>query len=507
MLKKHRPSPSPAAALQPGQDVIAPKNQPNFPAVGVTLASYKHDPFQGLKNGGQPPQPPPGRFKRLFQKITLKRVVLALLVLIMVPGLWLGWKFIYNAHKLFGGGVFSIFTTSKLDGEDVGRVNILLAGDSADDPGHAGGTLTDSIMILSINTKDHTAFMLSVPRDLYVKMPGDGYAKINAANVYGSAEHFSGSGYPAGGMGLLEKIIEQDFGININYYALIDYNAFKQAVDAVGGIDLNIQSSDPRGLYDPDTDWTTRGVLVKLSNGTHHLNGQQALDLARARGDAYGSYGFPMADFDRTTHQRQMLVALKSKAVSAGVVTNPIRLGQLFDAIGGNVKTDFTLSNVHRLYDVTKGINTNSIKSLSLDNAGGKDLLQGYDAPDGESTLIPAAGLDNYNQIQNFLRGLTSNNPVVKEAANIVVLNGTNSYGLAAQKQKVLESHYLNVTQIGDASASQAKTLIIDNSAGKKPATKQLLESIYGNNVTTTNPYSSTYKADFIIVLGSDQVS
>jgi LCP family protein required for cell wall assembly len=87
-------------------------------------------------------------------------------------------------------------------------------------------------------------------------------------------------------MGLLEETVNQYLGITTNYYAVIDYTAFRDSVDAIGGIDFTVNSSDPRGIYDPSIDWTTKGPLVKLSNGVHHLNGEQALDLARARGDA-----------------------------------------------------------------------------------------------------------------------------------------------------------------------------------------------------------------------------
>ncbi|HET7320200.1 MAG TPA: LCP family protein, partial [Candidatus Saccharimonadales bacterium] len=319
-------------------------------------------------------------------------------------------------------------------------------------------------------------------------------------------EHFSQSGYPSGGMGELEKVVEQDFGVNINYYALIDYGAFRQAVNAVGGIDVTINSPDGR-LYDPNRDWQTNGPLVNLRNGQHHLNGQQALDLARARGDPsqYGySIGYEQSDFTRTANQRMMLLALKSKVKSASVITNPIRLGQLFDAIGKNVQTDFKANDMRRLYDVTKDIDTNSIKSISLNDVNGKNLLQSYQGFNGESALIPAAGLNNYSQIQAFLRGLTSNNPVVKESANVVVLNATDSYGLAAREQKILQARYINVTQIGDAGTNRATTLVIDNTGGKKPATKQLLQTIYGVTASTTNPYTS-YHADFIVVVGADR--
>ncbi|HUA13233.1 MAG TPA: hypothetical protein VL989_01910, partial [Candidatus Sulfotelmatobacter sp.] len=135
------------------------------------------------------------------------------------------------------------------------------------------------------------------------------------------------------------------------------------------------------------------------------LNGQQALNLARARGDESAgdiSYGFPDGDFERTLHQRQMLLALKQKVTTGSVIANPIRLGQLFDALGSNVKTDFNTSNVERLYDLSKKIPDSKIKSLSLNNANGQNLLQSYYA-DGQDALVPALGVNNYSAIQSYV--------------------------------------------------------------------------------------------------------
>lgn len=488
-----------------------PKKPPvAFPAVGMTLSSYNHDPFEKMRQQ-QAVNDKPSRWQRLRRGVTLKRAALTLVLLVVLAGGWVGWKFIYNAHRLFGGSVFGIFSTTKLKGEDSGRVNILLAGNSADDPGHQGGNLTDSIMILSIDTKDNTGFMLSIPRDLYVAIPGNGHQKINAAYPDGNADHFQENGYPDGGMGQLEKIIHDDFGITTDYYALINYNAIKQAVDDVGGITINIQSSDPRGLYDPDIDYATHPhqPLVKLSNGEHTLNGEQALDLARARGDAYGSYGFAGSDFTRTANQRAMLLALKSKATSAGVLANPVKLGGLFDAIGGNVKTDLNLSEVHRLYDITKNISGNNIQSIALNNANGQNLLMNYTAYDGESALAPAAGLDDYSDIQQYLQQLMSNNPIVREGATVVVLNGTSTSGLASKQEAKLQNDNIQVSAVGDAdNQSVTSSQIIDNSGGKMPATLALLKSIYGSDhVTTTNPYNGRYNANFIVIVGSDQLS
>ncbi len=478
-----------------------------FPSIGMTLRNYQYDPRDRHKRRDQTVVLKSHWWQRLSDRVTLKRAVITLAIVMLLIGGFVAGKFIYNAHKLFGGSIFSVLSTTKLKGEDVGRVNILLAGNSADDPGHSGANLTDSIMIVSIDTRHNKAFLLSVPRDLWVKIDDSGHQKINEAYVTGKENGFNESGYPKDGMGQLEQVISQDMDIKINYYALIDYKALEQAVNAVGGVDITIKSNDPRGLYDPNIDYSTNGPLVRLSNGRHHLNGREALDLARARGDSYNSYGFAASDFDRTQHQRDMLVALKSKAVSPGVIANPDKLTKLSDAIGNNVKTDFKLPEVHRLYDLTKKISSRNIKSLSLNDANGKNLLMSYSAPGGQSALIPAAGIDNFYEIQSFINRQISSNPVVQEAAKVVVLNGTNKDGLATQAKKKLASGSVIVTQVGDASGPHPTTSIIDVSGGKKHATRSLLVKTFGNHVTTTNPYAGIYDADFIVVLGDDRSS
>lgn len=479
----------------------------NFPGVGMTLPSYKPDsPGRTRLTGGRPAARQ-SRLRRIFSRRSLKRALLTIFIVGALIGLFIGAKFLYNAHKLFGGSIFGALHSTKLRGENRGRVNILLAGNSADDPGHQGGTLTDSIMIVSIDTRNHTAFLMSIPRDLWVDIPGGGHQKINAAYVVGQEDHFNEPGYPEGGMGLLEKVVHDNFGIPIDYYALVNYNALRDSVNAVGGIKFTVKSDDPRGLYDPSIDYKTHGPLVRLSNGAHTLNGEQALDLGRARGDAYGSYGFANADFTRTQNQRQMLIALKNKALSPGVIANPAKLTSLFDSIGGNVKTDFKLSEVHRLYDISKTINSKNIKSLSLNDANGKNLLTSYSTADGESALIPAAGIDDFSDIQAFVHQQTSSNPVVRENAGIVVLNATGISGLASQERTKLRIKDLNVIDIGDARENQAVTTIIDNTAGKKPATRKLLTQIFGDHFTTTNPYANAYDADFIILLGADKAN
>jgi hypothetical protein len=203
-----------------------------------------------------------------------------------------------------------------------------------------------------------------------------------------------------------------------------------------------------------------------------------------------------------------MLVALKSRAVSAGVIANPNKLTKLSDAIGNNVKTDLKLPEVRRLYDLVKDIPASGIQSLSLNDVNGKSLLASYATPRGQSALIPAAGLDDFSDIRAFMNRQTSSNPVVREGATMVVLNGTNTDGLATRFKKKLTDKKLIVEDVGDAIGSHTTTTIIETVPGTKPGTKAALLKQFGSTttVTTVNPYVSIYDTDFIIVLGTDQV-
>ena len=395
MFKKKTPTP----ASQPYRPMTA--EAAAFPPIGSTLPQpgyYQSRTYQ------QPPARPALAPQKKSWKSRIKRIFIVLLVLGFLAGAFVGVKLAINASKAFDGNLFGLLQNDKLKGEDQGRVNILLAGNSADDPGHAGADLTDSLLLLSIDTDNKRAFMMSIPRDLYVDIPDNGYAKINEVYADGKESGFSEAGYPDGGMGLLEKVVGQNFGIDIHYYALINYTAFREAVNAVGGIDVNIQSDDPRGLYDAMIAKADGGPL-RLKNGPQTLDGQTALNLARARGSGI-NYGFAQSDYTRSEHQRMMLVALKEKAASAGVVSNPVKLSSLLDSFGNNVTTDFQTSEVRRLYDLSKEIPSASITSVGLNDVEGKSLLASYRTRSGQSALVPKAGVDDYSEIQAYLTKL-----------------------------------------------------------------------------------------------------
>jgi len=444
------------------------------------------------------------RLKRIF-----KYTSLVIVSLIVIVGGYLGFKFFHNIDKVFGGNVISnfssLFSSTTLNGESTGRVNILVAGDSADQLNHGGAELTDSIVLVSIDTQNNTAFMLSIPRDLWVNIPGMGNVKINAAND-NTGTHFAG--YAQNGMGILQHIVTTDLGIPIDYYALSDYGAFREAVNAVGGVSVNIQSPDPRGLYDSNAN-------LKLPNGSVFLNGQEALNLARARGDGYNSYGFPNSDFDRTEHQRQLFTAIAAKAKTIGVLTDPIKIGDLFDTIGNNVETNLSLKDVLQLIKITKNINLSKVQSFSYCatlsiglNGCNKAILTDYTDPaSGQEAIIPVAGLGDYTQMQQYYNQLTSNNPVVKEDANIVILNGGGISGLAGIYQTKIDNAGGNVTSIGDAPATYPTNEIINNSGGQFPATLTYLESIFGKNLVASTTTNNPGSANFVVIIGANQKS
>lgn len=353
----------------------------------------------------QRPEPAEKPKKRKWIKRTAFALVLLIIFPIVFIGAWDAKNASSAAEKMFGSGnLMNMLAPASLD-DDNGRVNVLIAGFSADDPGHGGAELTDSIMVMSLDKKTHKGYMLSIPRDLYIDIPGVGYKKINEAYYWGKQNKFSENGYPKGGMGLLEKTISEKMDIKISNYFLINYGAVKDVVKALGGIKVTIKSNDPRGIYDPNFKPNEGGGL-KLSNGTHKINASQALRLTRARGSTYGSYGLRMSDFDRTKNQREVIKGIKEKLTYKKLLDPRINK-PIFDAFAKNIKTDLKLNEVLPLYRLFNSVPEKQLKSVGF-RTEKTSLLSSYRTPTGQSALIPNGGVDNYTEINSFINKLNN---------------------------------------------------------------------------------------------------
>lgn len=377
-----------AKGVQTGRNL--PGNLPNK-YKAYTPASRQKARQAAAETSSEPEVVPQRRWKRVL-KWSLFSILLLVIAFVAVIAAWDVRNISSAEKKMFGtGNVMSLINSGGLQTDSNGRVNVLVAGNSVDDPGHSGAKLTDSILLISMNPADNTGYMLSIPRDLYVNIPGYGHGKINSA-------------YQDGGMSLLQEVVEVDFGIKVSYNFLVDYSAVKEIVNALGGIEITVNTPDGK-LYDPSIDWTNGGPLVDLSNGTHHLNGQQALNYTRARGDAYGSIGFDgQADFKRTEDQRQVVAAIKSK-LNWKLILNPQKNGKILSAIATNVKTSAPASAARPLFGLYNSIPNSKMKSYGLRNLNGKNYLRSLYTYAGDS-LIPSAGLDDFSQIQAAIQKL-----------------------------------------------------------------------------------------------------
>lgn len=456
----------------------------------------------------------PKKRRRLPSKKTVKRIVIAFVIIVVLVFGYIGIKALIASGRVFKGNLFDLLGSGQaLKADQYGRSNILVFGTSEDDgPDHGGANLTDSIMIVSLDQKNKNAGMISVPRDLWVDYGtacNSGYAgRINEVYTCFSDE---GADEKKGAEALMKNVSE-NFGIEIQYYAHVNYGVVRQSVDAVGGVDVVIESADPRGVLDRNFDWDCPGgrntcFNVKYPNGPVHLNGKQALYLARARGAgppgtiAGQTYGLPQANFDREKNQQKILTALKAKATSAGTLSNPIAVTNLIDSMGDNVRTNFNGGEIKTLINLGKDIPTDKIKSVSLVEPDNEVVMTG--SVGGQSVVIPVGGEGAFAAVQSYVRQKL--NALSGESAVIDVLNGSDGFGVATAKAEELRAAGLTVEKVGDAPAGNyAPMQWYDMSKGKQTKTSAKLKQLLGVDAAgTTLPSGVQSSADFVIIVGN----
>lgn len=259
--------------------------------------------------------------------------------------------------------------------KEPGRLDMLILGIRGKDDKYAeeaGALLTDTIMVFSHDQLTKKSSLVSMPRDLYVKI-GTGKNKINSAYEYGLLKK-EGTDY-------VKKLISQITGIYIDNVVVVDFSSFKKLIDQLGGIDVTLTKP-----FREETQW---GYVFELPVGNNHLNGQSTLYYIRSR--------FSSNDFDRALRQQQVLFAIKEKVTALNLISDPIKTLSVITTLSQNIKTDINLWNVKEIIDLSKEVDTSPAmfkkQVLSTDN-----LL--YQAIGHKDTYILLPQGDNFDRIK-----------------------------------------------------------------------------------------------------------
>ncbi|MFZ2299822.1 MAG: LCP family protein [Candidatus Moraniibacteriota bacterium] len=372
------------------------------------------------------------------------------LVLLCIAGGAFAWKTGVTLNKISGGNanIFKSLVKSlpgakdTLDGESDGRINILLIG-MRGEGAVGGGSLADTIMVLSLHPKqddqDTTrASLISIPRDLYVKVPGrEEQRKINAVYALGEERALH-----RGGMEDMRTIVGEITGLDIPYAVTINFQGFRDLVNAIGGITINLDQPFEEGLQFRGLEKRCDGVKytvfagnyeekrIQRKNGTYYANpkryplcfekmtqediaelecggdfklpagenlldGDKALCYARAR--------YASSDFDRARRQQEVIKLIKAKALSLGTLADFSKINAMLDSLGNNTSTNMEAWELKRLFDLyQKAGDTNQINQKVLENSE-EGLL--YNPPQTKETgyiLLPRG--DNYDRIHELFR-------------------------------------------------------------------------------------------------------
>lgn len=340
-------------------------------------------------------RPPKKYIPNIKNKKRIKLIILvSVIIILIIPVFYLfktGMAFskiltIKNIawEKIFGGKLpSSEYTPAK----DEDRINFLLLGIRGEgDPN--GGLLTDGIVLLSLKKSTGQVAMVSIPRDLYLQMPGEArYEKINAAYAIGLEKYENGLDY-------VKKTVAYVTGQYIDYTAVINFNAFKDIIDLLGGVNIHL---DERFIEDKQWWCDGKGENCQpfiVEAGDQTLNGEKALLFARSR--------FSSNDFERARRQQQILVALKDKILSLGILSDPLKIGGIIDVLSDNVKTDVGPWEIPQLIDIAKSAKIDKITEKVFENTP-EGLL--YDTKiSGIYVLLPTEG--NFSKIREMCQNI-----------------------------------------------------------------------------------------------------
>lgn len=461
--------------------------------------------------------PKPSKRKRSW----LRRALTIMLLAFVVSGGVFGYRIIAagdnisTADRSILGQLKDLLFSqgSFLAGESDDRVNVLLIGIGG--KGHKGEDLADTIMVISYQPSTGTAALLSLPRDLYVQAPGqEYYNKINAVHAFGESQK------KGQGAELLRQLVEEMTSLPLHYYVRVDFIAFKNIIDALGGINITIDHS----FYDY---WHK----ISFPAGTEKMNGERALAYVRAR-YSEGSEG---GDFKRAARQQQVLLALHDKVFSVQTALDFTGINTILNSLSDNIRTDMQLWEMKRFYELARLIDQTKIHSAVLATGpqgvltGSTEILGGAPA----SVLRPRTG--DYSEIRSIAQNILTTAPETPAPTSrpadeaglpadeaglpagevgpspspalkpsLVIRNGTNITGLARHTADKLEEDY-TIAAIGNAAQrGQTQTIIYILSPDHAPGAAALANT-FGWKIENDLPENEPpVNADALVILGAD---
>ena len=361
-------------------------------------------------------------------------------------------------------------------------VNFLLIG-SDRRPG--GSFRTDTMVIAILRPNEGQASLISIPRDMWVFIPGWENQRINTAYQHGESV-----GYPGGGAGLLKETILYNLGIRIDHTAMVEFDGFRQIIDTLGGVDIPVSCAytdwrliDPS--YDPQNE--DNWYLHTAGPGLIHMDGDLALWYARSRQKS--------SDFDRGRRQQEVLRALFAQALQAGTLT---RIPELYNNLKDTVQTDLGLVDILQL-------------SVYAPRMSVADIRSYYIRPPYVSSWITEGGayvlLPNENALQGMLSEALSpaTKSVEKQSVIIDVMNGTSVEGYDALAATRLNYAGYETNIIPSDRQDYAYSVLIDNTAAQDRSASDPILNVMGlqpgSLISSPDPAS---KAHYLLILGYD---
>jgi polyisoprenyl-teichoic acid--peptidoglycan teichoic acid transferase len=371
------------------------------------------------------------------------------------------------------------------------RVNILIMGLDFRDWEKGETPRTDTMILFTIDPLSKTAGMLSIPRDMWVDIPGGfGYAKINTAYFLGASQKL-----PGGGPGLAMETVQDFIGVPIQYYAQIDFYAFEKFIDDLGGLDMKIRKEikvDPLGP----------GNTVIIKPGTQTLTGPVALAYARQR---YTEGG----DFDRAQRQQDVIMAIRNQVVNFNMLPTLVQKSpQLYRDLSAGIHTNMTLDQIIQLAYLGQQIDLKNIKKGIIS----PQMVNFGKSPDGLDIEKPIADKIRVLRDQIFTTGgplspaAVASDPLElakKEAARIQIQNGTQTGGLAEKTGDYLKSLGLNVQPPAGADRGYSQTVLIDYT-GKPYAMSQLAKMMNVSSANVVSRFDPNAPVDVVVIVGDD---